>query len=356
MTDGRAMRLEDAVTIPKADLAGWVESLIARAEVIGPTRGPGDDVLLATISSFEQILWEFENSLQPPKQFLLPQTEPLVRIRTDRGRFHPEPAGETRRRILFNVRSCDVKGLAYLRRMHAQEPPDAAYLRRAENTTLVCLTCPEPCRLGFCVCCDAGPFLREGFDLQLTAMRDGMFVEVGSTKGRALLEGNEALFRPARAEEVSQRMELEAVARRRFGPVTCHFGSAMRRVSTGRVAQELWDAIGDWCLECGGCNFVCPTCYCFSVKDRRADESWLRCRMWDSCQYAAFTLEASGHNPRKRKGDRVRRRFFHKVSAQYYQRDGDVGCVGCGRCITVCMGTTDMPAVVEAIRKGEWHG
>jgi ferredoxin len=52
----------------------------------------------------------------------------------------------------------------------------------------------------------------------------------------------------------------------------------------------------------------------------------------------------------------VQRRFFHKVSAQYYQRDGDLGCVGCGRCIKACLGTTDMPAVVAAIRKGEWHG
>lgn len=350
------MTLEQAVTISKADLVRWVAALTARAEVIGPTRGPGGDVLLATISSPEQILWQFGNSLQPPKQFLLPQTEPLARIRTKGGQLYPEPAEDGRRQILFNVRSCDVKALAYLRRMHAQDPPDTAYLRRADDTTLVCLTCSEPCRLGFCVCCDAGPFLREGFDLQLTPVRGRMFVEVGSDKGHALLDGSDSLFRRATAEEVSQRLELEVAARRRFGPVTCHFASAMRRVSTGRVAPELWEAIGDWCLECGGCNFVCPTCYCFSVKDRRTDGCWLRCRMWDSCQYAAFTLEASGHNPRRQKQDRVRRRFFHKVSAQYYQRDGDVGCVGCGRCITVCMGTTDMPAVVEAIRRGEWHG
>jgi ferredoxin len=350
------MTLEQAVTIRKSDLAQWVRSLAARAEVIAPTRGAGGDVLYATIASPEQVLWEFGNSLQPPKQFLLPQTEPLVRIRTNDGRFHPEPAGDGRRQILLNLRSCDVKALGYLRRMHAQDPPDVAYLRRADNTTLICLACPEPCRLGFCVCCDAGPFLREGFDLQLTPIADRMLVEVGSEKGRALLDGNDSLFRSATGEDVAQRQELEAAARRHFGPETCHFGSAMRRVSTGRVTPELWDALGDWCLECGGCNFICPTCYCFSVKDRRADEGLLRCRTWDSCQYAAFTLEASGHNPRKRKGDRVRRRFFHKVSAQYYQRDGDVGCVGCGRCITVCMGTTDMPAVVEAIRKGEWHG
>ncbi len=77
--------------------------------------------------------------------------------------------------------------------------------------------------------------------------------------------------------------------------------------------------------------------------------------MWDSCQYAAFTLEASGHNPRAQRKERMKRRFFHKVSAQYYVRDGMVGCVGCGRCIKVCLGTTNMPAVVAAIRKGKWH-
>ena len=164
------------------------------------------------------------------------------------------------------------------------------------------------------------------------------------------------LFRPARPDEQRRRLELEEEAKRAFGAETCHFASAMRRVSTGRVPEELWGAMGDWCLECGGCNFVCPTCYCFSVKDMKQDGSWVRCRTWDSCQYRAFTLEASGHNPRERHADRIKRRFFHKVSAQYYVRDGTVGCVGCGRCVRVCLGTTDMPAVVEAIRKGAWNG
>jgi ferredoxin len=121
------------------------------------------------------------------------------------------------------------------------------------------------------------------------------------------------------------------------------------------VQDALWEKMSDSCLECGGCNMVCPTCYCFSVKDLGQDGSWIRCRMWDSCQYAAFTLEASGHNPRAHRKERMKRRFFHKVSAQYCQRDGTVGCVGCGRCIKVCLGATNMPAVVGAIRKGKWN-
>jgi len=350
------MSPEDAVTIAREDLSEWVAMLCARAVVIAPTSGPGGDVLFSSIASAEEVLWEFENPLQPPKQFLLPQTDPLVRIHRDGGRVHLEPVADDGQLILFNIRNCDVSGFQYLRGVHARDLPDASYARRRDNTVLVSLACNQPCRLGFCVCCDAGPFLRTGFDLQLTALSNRVLVEVGSGNGRALLDGAEALFRAATEPEMAERHELEATARRCFGTETCHFGSAMRRISTRRVPQELWEVMGDWCLECGGCTHVCPTCYCFSVKDQSGDGGWTRCRIWDSCQYEAFTLEASGHNPRQQKRARMWRRFFHKVSAQYYQRDGSVGCVGCGRCIKVCMGTTDMPAVVEAIRKGEWHG
>jgi len=343
-------------TIARVDLDQWLERLMERSEVIAPTAGPGGDEIFTTLSSPDQLLWDFENPLHPPKHFMLPQTERLVSIRHENGHHQVTPVPDVAPRILFNLRSCDVKGMNFLHKMHASDLPDSAYLRRADKTTLVSLACVTPCPLGFCICCDAGPFLREGFDLQLTNLGERMLVEVGSEKGQALIQIADPLFQPATKEEYRQRLGLEEEARLGFEKETCHFGSAMRRISTGRVADDLWEAMGDWCQECGGCNFICPTCYCFSIQDLPEEEGWTRCRIWDSCQYPAFTLEASGHNPRERKGQRIWRRFFHKVSAQYYQRDGDVGCVGCGRCIKVCMGTTDMPAVVAAIRKGEWHG
>ena len=32
----------------------------------------------------------------------------------------------------------------------------------------------------------------------------------------------------------------------------------------------LWDVLGERCLACGTCNLVCPTCYCFDVRDEVA--------------------------------------------------------------------------------------
>ena len=344
-----------ALMIAKRDTSQWIEKLLESAEVIAPVRGPCGDVVFSTVRSPSQVLWSFENPLHPPKQFVLPQTDPLVEIKHTDGRHEVWPVYDDARRVLFNLRSCDAKGIAFLTRMHEAEPADDSYLRRAHNLTIISLACTTPCPLGFCVCSDSGPFLRGDYDVQLTDLGEGYLAEVNTEKGEAAVSGAPDLFRHASDAEVSQREKLEAEARKHFGKETCHFASAMRRISTGRVPEALWEQMGDWCLECGGCNLICPTCYCFSVKDLACNGGWARCRLWDSCQYAAFTLEASGHNPRENRGQRMKRRFFHKVSAQYYLRDGMVGCVGCGRCVKVCLGATHMPAVVAAVRKGKWH-
>ncbi|MGE5237105.1 MAG: 4Fe-4S dicluster domain-containing protein [Acidobacteriota bacterium] len=346
----------ESLSVARGDLDLWLELLLRDHEVIAPVADPDGEVIFRPISAPREVSWEFDNPLLPPKAYLLPQTEPLFRVAQRNGRHQLEAEGGARPRLLFNLRSCDASALAYLRAVFAADLPDNALLRRADALTIVTLACAQPCRDGFCACCAAGPFLTAGFDIQLTDLGSRFLAEPGSEKGCTLLARAGSLFRAASGTELERRVAAEVRAREGFGEETCHFASAMRRISTGRVPAELWEAAGGECFECGGCTLVCPTCYCFSVRDREVSGGWERCRVWDSCQYRAFTLEASGHNPREHRSDRIKRRFFHKVSAQYFQREGTVGCVGCGRCIQVCLGTPDMPAVVGAIRRGEWHG
>jgi len=344
-----------ALVIEKQNVTRWLERLLHAGGVAAPVRNACGDVFFSNIDSAEQVVWDFPNSLHPPKDLLLPQTDPIVRI-TRTGQHHEvESIVDDACRFLFNVRSCDAKAIAFLTRMQEMDPADASYLRRANDLTIITLACATPCELGFCVCTDSGPFLGNCYDAQLTDLGESYLVEVASPKGEAAVAEGQSLFRNANEGEVTQRKKLEDAARHHFGEKTCHFASAMRRISTGRVPDALWEQMSDWCLECGGCSVVCPTCYCFSVKDLGCNGTWIRCRLRDSCQYSAFTLEASGHNPRAQRKDRMKRRFFHKVSAQYYARDGTVGCVGCGRCIKVCLGATHMPAVVAAIRTEKWH-
>ena len=205
-----------ALTIRKHDVKEWLAKLLESRDVIAPVSGPCGEVALSEIHSPEQVLWDFENPLPPPKQFVLPQTDAIVRIRQDDHRTEVAPIHDGRQRILFNVRPCDVKGIAFLTRMHEMEPADASYLRRAGNLTVISLACNTPCRLGFCVCSDSGPFSDSGHDIQLTDLGEKYLAEIASAKGEAAVSEAASLFDPATEDEVLRRKELEAEARRLF--------------------------------------------------------------------------------------------------------------------------------------------
>jgi hypothetical protein len=87
--------------------------------------------------------------------------------------------------------------------------------------------------------------LSGGYDVQLTDLGASFLVEVGSEKGEAAIAKAPDIFRKANENEVTQRKALEASAKNSFGPETCHFASAMRRISTGRVQDALWEKMAD---------------------------------------------------------------------------------------------------------------
>jgi ferredoxin len=92
---------------------------------------------------------------------------------------------------------------------------------------------------------------------------------------------------------------------------------------------------------------VCPSCFCFDVKD---DVDWdlkggTRQRQWDSCLLTEFALVAGGHNFRKARCERYRHRYYRKGS-YLPGRNGFVGCVGCGRCVRACTTNIANPVAV----------
>jgi ferredoxin len=65
--------------------------------------------------------------------------------------------------------------------------------------------------------------------------------------------------------------------------------------------------------------------------------------------YPEFTVHASGENPRKDRGDRIRNRMLHKFSF-YPQNLGHIACVGCGRCIEMCPVNEDLIEILNKVR------
>jgi formate hydrogenlyase subunit 6/NADH:ubiquinone oxidoreductase subunit I len=240
----------------------------------------------------------------------------------------------------------------FLDKVFSRDHPDTYYLARRRHSTLVTLACTEPGEHCFCVCAHAGPFLDDGYDVQLTPLQGEYLVEVGTDKGWELVRPAESLFSPAPIEAVQMRRELARQAEQRFSDDRAYFAAGLRKITFDRVPDELWEQMGDRCLSCGACAFVCPTCTCFTIADFDGRGDGVRCRLWDSCLYESYALEASGHNPRAQRKHRLKARFFHKLSYQFSQKLGSHGCVGCGRCVTACLGRNDMTKVTARIRRG----
>ena len=99
-----------------------------------------------------------------------------------------------------------------------------------------------------------------------------------------------------------------------------------------------WEKHSEKCLACGSCVLVCPTCYCFDVKDNPdlSLEHGERIRTWDGCLLEDFAKIASGENFRATRPTRYRHRYFKK-GKYLFDRFGFVSCVGCGRCSSNCL-------------------
>jgi ferredoxin len=112
--------------------------------------------------------------------------------------------------------------------------------------------------------------------------------------------------------------------------------------------SKVWEEHGAKCFSCGSCNMVCPTCYCFDVRDcmelnlRHGDRS----RFWDGCMLTDFTKVASGEIFREGRGARLRHRTYRK-DLYLFEKWGRPFCTGCGRCGTACLTKIVDPLDIE---------
>lgn len=326
-------------------------------QVIAPFRGRGRDTYFSVVQedNRDRIEIHLPNPYYPPKRYVFPHIELILEAGRKNGSLSVEPAYYYPKRALFGIRSCDVAGIYHLDRFFlGREFRDIYYENRRRGLFLVNVVCTDPERdIGddcFCVCADSGPAAREHFDLQLMDLGGEFMVLAGTSEGEALFA--EPIFQKCLPAHVERRRSILAEVRKRFKTTTSWFSATVRYVSQGAILEKSWEEVGQRCLECGGCTYVCPACTCFTVSDRKVGPSEVeRVRIWDSCALGGFTRMAGGHNPRKAVHDRRNRRFFRKLAHHFIQRELSMACLGCGRCAAVCHGDVGMPSVVEMIRR-----
>lgn len=339
----------------KKDVNKLIERCLKSAHVIAPIKTTYGDIIFTPAASASEIALDqgFENSILPPKNLFLPQEETMLTYRRHKDGYILEPSLlDEQESILFGVRSCDVSAILFLDRFFASNFKDIYYLKRRKNTTLISVGCNDPQDTCFCICSDCGPFLTYGFDMQLIDLGDRYFVETGTPKGEKVIKDNKNIFKDISVADEKVKREVIEITKNKFKSARAYFSKTIRKLTEGKVDKNIWEELGQRCFSCGGCSYVCPTCSCFDVMDLpNSNDEYERVRSWDSCLFGGFTKEASGHNPRLEKKERVFRRYYHKLSYYCVEKNEAHGCVGCGRCIATCLGHINMPVVVEKIRR-----
>jgi ferredoxin len=285
------------------------------------------------------------------KRFLHPPVAVVWKgARTETG-VENQPLEEPPRYAFFGARPCELAAIGIQDEIFQG---DGVYGSRRRGVFLVAVNCARPAANCFCTSLGTGPGATEGYDIALTEVLAGgrhhFLVEAGSADGAALLRRLEEA-RPAEESEVGEAR----------GVVTAAAASISKRLDRedlkgllfANAINPQWEDVAARCLSCTNCTMVCPTCFCSTMQDEQSlDGSTVeRIRLWDSC----FSLDFSyihGGAVRSSPAARYRQWLTHKL-ASWQDQFGDIGCVGCGRCITWCPVGIDITAEVAAIRDSD---
>lgn len=296
------------------------------------------------IQRVEEIVLDEGNTAWSFKEFLFPRTEPLFHYRFEGPRIElvpPQwPDGEV---ILFGARPCDAAGLAVLDKVYSWDYKNDYYHQRRERTTIVAVSCAEPDAACFCTAVGLSPTSTQGSDVLLTKIGDSYLAEASTEKGERFLANYSEYFTEASLDKADATRAAEARIQR-AGSATLDPQTPLEKL----FDNAIWNEVGSRCLGCGACAFICPTCHCFDIVDEADARGGSRCKNWDACGFALFTLHTSGHNPRPDQPARVRQRVLHKL--RYFpERFGIVACVGCGRCVRACPANVDIYETAMAL-------
>jgi sulfhydrogenase subunit beta (sulfur reductase) len=284
------------------------------------------------------------------KQFFFPPYTELVQFsRQENGHWSiDEKAPDQTPLALFGVFPCDLAAIQVQDRIFVREEwKDPVYWSRRQSAFILSVNCLHPCGTGFCASMGTGPQTNPGFDLNLTELEDIFLVEIGSEAGRLIMDGVPTLPTSAFWLQAGQKSLEEA--RKKMGR-NLSDPDALPDLLLNNLDAQQWDDVARRCMSCTSCTQVCPTCFCWDVRESidLSGKSAKRDRLWDSCFNPDYSYIVGG-NSRPNTRSRYRQWLTHKFGS-WYAQFGTSGCVGCGRCITWCPAKIDVTAEISALR------
>ncbi|MCW3996995.1 MAG: 4Fe-4S dicluster domain-containing protein [Candidatus Bathyarchaeota archaeon] len=325
-------------TLSKEAFEEFIDNLIAdnSLNVVG-VKSKGEKFAFGPLESANQLRLDYDVTLLPPKKYFFPQRETLVTFDVASG-FQAKDPKESKSNVLVGVHPYDIMALLHMDEVFRETKSDPYYLERRNSSVIIGVNIQnltEQCFAPSMGCATVD----YGYDLMLTNLGEKYAIDVGSHKGADILNKYAKNAKKAFARDIQavgkKKMEIVNMAQQKF-----NFSSELIPEMLGKFYEKdsFWKDHSEECLSCGSCVLVCPTCYCFDVKDNPdlSLKKGERTRTWDGCLLEDFAKVASGENFRDTKATRYRHRYFKK-GKYLFDRFGFVSCVGCGRCSSNCL-------------------
>ena len=257
--------------------------------------------------------------------------------------------------VLFGAKNCDLRGLECLDETFAKgDIKDPFWVSRREKAVVIGADCSSPAPTCFCTLLGLMPYPQSSFNVSVAVVSDGVVVEIGTDKGKNLIEAGGVELREATDEQLAERERNRQETRSQVEEQN-------RQYETTHSFQELvesgyespaWNKYVGRCREDAACLAVCPTCHCFVLYDQKVGDKNERIRVWDFCYSRGYTRVGGGHSARATGNDRFKNKYVKKF--QFYPAKFDmVACTGCGRCIEACLAGIDMRQVLRDVEESE---
>jgi sulfite reductase subunit B len=323
--------------ISKKDFANFVNSLTKddSLNVIG-VKSKGNKFAFGQLESASELRLDYDVTLLPPKKYFFPQRETLVKYDVANGFFAKE--ADLKPMVIIGVHPYDLVALLHMDEIFRETKSDPYYFEKRKASTIIGVNIQNMSK--WCFAPQMGCATTEyGYDLMLTDLGNRYAINIGSQKGEALLEKYAKNVTDALARDIQlvgqKKREIVGMSKQKLDFETELIPELLNK---SYEESSFWEKHAEKCLACGSCVLVCPTCYCFDVRENPdlSLKEGERIRTWDGCLLEDFAKIASGENFRPTRPTRYRHRYFKK-GKYLFDRFGFVSCVGCGRCSSNCL-------------------
>ncbi|NOW93218.1 anaerobic sulfite reductase subunit A [Clostridium beijerinckii] len=290
-----------------------------------------DRVRYGEIKTIDDIVFD-QKAQYSYKEVLLPISQTLFYFTEDSIKEADAP----KKGAIIFLRSCDLHAVKRMDDIYLRNGQEDYYYKRIrENAKFILMGCENSFENCFCVSMETNK--NDEYNAYLKVNGDNVYVDAKDEELGKLFKVDETLdVKPDFVTENSVKVSITD------------------NLSLDVMKSDMWKEYSARCIACGRCNFVCPTCTCFTMQDvfytdnGKAGE---RRRVWASCHVDGYTNMAGGHSFRLDKGQRMRFKVLHKVY-DYKKKWGYHMCVGCGRCDDICPEYISFSNCVNKLKDG----